>query len=168
MLDTYDRSYNRLSEQDVSGFIVQSCELNGMVQEDFDNELRQPVSNMEIVDGRYIYYENFSCTRFFGDLSTEKLISEDTNGNFSVSLGRGRAFWYLMGDGGVKPGDEPRKSIFEFENGILTEQKFEDKTDGRYEIWLATVSPNGTRMLELSYKSPYDSSETLPVKMCIM
>lgn len=168
MLDTYDRSYNRLSEQDVSGFIVQSCELNGMVQEDFDNELRQYVSNMEIVDGRYIYYENFSCIRFFGDLSTGKLISEDTNGNFSVSLGSGRPFWYLMGDGGVKLGDEPRKSIFEFEDGSLTEQKFEDKSDGRYEIWLASVSPNGTRMLELSYKSPNDSSETLPVKMCIM
>lgn len=168
MLDTYDRSYSRLSEKDISGFIVQSGELNGMVQEDFDNELRQPVSSLEIADGRYIYYENFSMTRFFGDLSTGKLISEDTNGSFSAAIGSGRPFWFLMGDGGVKLGDEPRKSIFEFENGGLAEHKFEDKADGRYEIWSAFVSPKGRRMLELSYKSPYDANEILPVKLTIM
>ncbi|MBR6101747.1 MAG: hypothetical protein IKP95_04915 [Ruminococcus sp.] len=167
MMDTYDFNYQKLSEQDLTPLYVQSMDPEHTVQEDIDTELRQAVDCFRVIDGRYVYYENFSVTRFFGDVKENKILTE-THGLFASSLGSGSPFWFWVLGGRIYLDSKSENRIFELKDGSIEESEFNDVTDSRYEIVTASVSQNGTRLILMEYKNPKDSSDTLPSKYYVI
>ena len=164
MLDIYDAEYNKISEKDITGLFLAANKDRS--PEDISSEMRQPVAYFRVYDGRYIYYENFSVSRFFADLETGEHLIE-TNGVFSASNGSGKTFWFWS-FGGREAGDElSLNGVFELHDGKLEKSLYTDPTDSRYEIWSACSSADGTRMYHCGYKDP-DTGELLPSKLTVV
>ncbi|MBR6045575.1 MAG: hypothetical protein IKP47_08080 [Ruminococcus sp.] len=161
-LDCYDKSYNKLSEKDLTTTVAAAALLE-VPQEDVYNETCQPVNRLYVKDGKYVYYENFSITRFLADLETGELIFE-TNGMFAASNGSGEPFffWQLGGDGTGET--QGLNGIFTLKDGKVEKSLFE-ADDPKYQIMSASVSRNGSRTIEVTYTSPSDRNDTLPTKM---
>ncbi|MGN0470412.1 MAG: hypothetical protein ACI4GV_05820 [Acutalibacteraceae bacterium] len=149
-LDTYDMQYNKQSEMDISSMLAETVS-NNLAPEDFFNEMKQMANCFAILDGRYIYYENFSASRFLGDLKSGKLLIE-TDSLFTASSGSGKPlFFYQYG------GNE----IFELKDGKFEKSVF-NANDNRYYITFASSSSDGSRLIQTDYINPDDRNDTLP------
>ncbi len=166
MLDTYDFDYDRLSEQDITLIYVKALG-EDTPAEDIDSELRQPASRLAVIGGQYIYYENFSITRFLGDLKAMEPIAE-TGGLFTASLGSGEIFWFESFGGTYQPEDESKNTLCTLSDGKLQYSEYLDSKDSRYQIQSASVSPGGKKLLLLTYQDPEDRSNSLPEKYVLL
>lgn len=163
-LDTYGKAYSKLSEQDISDLLKKASHL--AVNDDLNNEMIQMVSHFEVIDGRYIYYENFSTSRFFADLETGELLI-DTNGLFTAVNGSGKTFWYWL-MGGSETGLEPGlNALFELKNGTVEKSLLNAPEESKYQIYSASASPNGTSLFYLGYADP-QTGEKLPPKLFLV
>ena len=159
-LDTYDLDLKKLSERDISSMLKESAGKN-LVPEDVANEMKQMVSNFMVLDEKYVYYENFSATRFLGNMEDGKLFSE-TEGKgdmFLASSGSGAPFFYCIFGGG-----ENENIIYEWKSGTLEKTVFK-ADDDRYYITAASRSPDGKTLIQVAYTNPEDRNDTLPMKI---
>ena len=159
-LDTYDLDLKKLSERDISSMLKESAGIN-LVPEDLANEMKQMVSNFMVLDEKYVYYENFSTTRFLGNAEDGKLFSE-TEGKgdmFLASSGSGAPFFYCIFGGG-----ENENIIYEWKSGTLEKTVFK-ADDDRYYITAASRSPDGKTLIQVAYTNPEDRNDTLPTKI---
>ena len=96
-MDLYDLDYSKKSEQSINEIMVNALsEMPGMLnrQEALD-ELGMNVVNFSVIDGRYMFYENFSVSRVIIDLrSRETLMAKDDL--YSISSGNGNPVIYRM------------------------------------------------------------------------
>ena len=107
-VDTYDFNFKKQYENDISSMLKESVEKE-LVSEDVLNEMKQMASRFIMLDGKYIYYENFSATRFFGNTENKQLFNE-INGMSLASFGSGKPFfYYIYGE----------RTIFEWKNNTL-------------------------------------------------
>ncbi len=159
-LDTYDLDFKKISEKDISAMLKESAGKN-LVPEDVLNEMKQMVSRFIMMDGKYIYYENFSTTRFLGNIEDGKLFSETEGAGdmFLASSGSGNFFFYCILGGGRN-----ENSIYEWENGTLEKTVFK-ADDDRYYITAASRSPDGKTFVRVDYTNPDDRNDTLPTKI---
>lgn len=160
LLDTYDLDLKKLSEKDISAMLKESAGKN-LVSEDLPNEMKQMVSKFMVLNEKYVYYENFSTTRFLGNVEDGKLFSE-TEGSgdmFIVSSGSGAPFFYCIFGGGMN-----ENSIYEWKNGTLEKTVFK-ADDDRYYITAASRSPDGKTLIQVAYTNPEDRNDTLPTKI---
>ena len=160
LLDTYDLDLKKLSEKDISAMLKESAGKN-LVSEDLPNEMKQMVSRFMVLNEKYVYYENFSTTRFLGNVEDGKLFSE-TEGSgdmFIVSSGSGAPFFYCIFGGGMN-----ENSIYEWKNGTLEKTVFK-ADDDRYYITAASRSPDGKTLIQVAYTNPEDRNDTLPTKI---
>ena len=159
-LDTYDLDFKKLSEKEISAMLKESAGKN-LVPEDVANEMKQMVSNFMVLDEKYVYYENFSTTRFLGNAEDGKLFSETEGAGdtFLASSGSGAPFFYCIFGGG-----ENENSIYEWKDGILEKTVFK-ADDDRYYITAASRSPDGKTLIQVAYTNPEDRNDTLPTKI---
>ena len=155
-VDTYDFNFKKQYENDISSMLKESVEKE-LVSEDVLNEMKQMASRFIMLDGKYIYYENFSATRFFGNIENKQLFNE-INGMSLASFGSGKPFfYYIYGE----------RTIFEWKNNTL-EKSVLKTDDERYYIVSASISENGKKLIQVDYTNPNDNSDTLPTKLyCI-
>ncbi|MBQ8943453.1 MAG: hypothetical protein IJ050_03025, partial [Clostridia bacterium] len=114
-----------------------------------------------VLDGKYVYYENFSTTRFLGNIEDGKLFNE-TEGvgdMFLASSGSGKPFFYC-----IFGGEKNENSIFEWKNGTLEKTIFK-ADDDQYYITAASRSPDGKTLIEVAYTNPEDRNDSLPTKI---
>ena len=159
-LDTYGLDLKKQSEKDISSMLKESAGKN-LVPEDVANEMKQMVSNFMVLDEKYVYYENFSATRFLGNMEDGKLFSE-TEGKgdmFLASSGSGAPFFYCIFGGG-----ENENIIYEWKSGTLEKTVFK-ADDDRYYITAASRSPDGKTLIQVAYTNPEDRNDTLPMKI---
>ena len=159
-LDTYDLDLKKLSERDISSMLKESAGKN-LVPEDVENEMKQMVSNFMVLDEKYVYYENFSTTRFLGNAEDGKLFSETEGAGdmFLVSSGSGDPFFYCIFGGG-----ENENIIYEWKDGTLEKTVFK-ADDDRYYITAASRSPDGKTLIQVAYTNPEDRNDILPTKI---
>lgn len=159
-LDIYDPDFNKLSEKDISAMLRESAGKN-LVPEDVTNEMKQMVSSFMVLDEKYVYYENFSTTRFLGNIEDGKLFSETEGAGdmFLASSGSGKPFFYCI-FGGAKN----ENSIYEWRNGSIEKTIFK-ADDDRYYITAASRNPDGKTLILVAYTNPEDRNDTLPTKL---
>ena len=159
-LDTYDNDFNKLSERDISSFLEKGSD-NSLVSDDIENEMKQMVSKFMVLDKRFVYYENFSISRFFGNLENGEIL-EETKGvgdQFLAASGSGNPFFYYAFGGGKN-----ENAVFELKNNSLSKSFFK-ADDTRYYITAASINQNGNRLIQVDYINPDDGNDTLPTKL---
>ncbi len=159
-IDTYDLDFKKQSERDISAMLKDSAGIN-LVPEDVANEIKQMVSRFMVMDEKYVYYENFSATRFLGNIEDGKLFSETEGAGdtFLASTGSGDPFFYC-----IFGGEKNENSIFEWKNGTLEKTVFK-ADDDRYYMTAASRSPDGKTLIQVAYANPEDRNDTLPTKI---
>ncbi len=159
-LDTYDLSFKKLSEKDITSVIKAAAGVD-LAPDDTINEMKQMVGKFMVLDEKYVYYENFSATRFLCNPEDGKLFDETLGFGdlFIASTGSGKPFFcYIYG------GSKNENAVFDWKNGSLEKTLFK-ADDDRYYITAASSSPNGKRLIQVSYTNPGNSSDTLPTKI---
>ena len=159
-LDTFDLDLKKLSEKDISAMMRESAG-KSLVPEDVANEMKQMVSRFMVLDEKYVYYENFSSTRFLGNIDDGSIFSETEGAGdmFLASSGSGTPFFYCI-FGGAKN----ENSIYELKGGALEKTVFK-ADDDRYYMTAASRSPDGKTLIQVAYTDPEDRSDTLPTKI---
>lgn len=159
-LDAYGLDLKKQSEKDISSMLRESAG-NALVPEDVANEMKQMVSKFMVLDEKYVYYENFSTTRFLGNIEDGKLFSETEGAGdtFLASSGSGVPFFYC-----IFGGEKNENSIYELKSGTLGKSVF-NADDDRYYITAASRSPDGKTIIQVAYTNPEDRNDTLPTKI---
>ncbi len=159
-LDTYGLDLKKQSEKDISSMLKESAGKN-LVPEDVANEIKQMVSRFMVLDEKYVYYENFSSTRFLGNIDDGSIFSETEGAGdmFLASSGSGTPFFYCI-FGGAKN----ENSIYKLKGGALEKTVFK-ADDDRYYITAASRSPDGKTLIQVAYTNPEDRNDTLPTKI---
>ena len=159
-LDTYGFDLKKQSEKDISSMLKESAGKN-LVPEDVANEIKQMVSRFMVLDEKYVYYENFSATRFLGNIEDSKIFgeTEGTGDMFLASSGSGAPFFYC-----IFGGANNENSIYELKNGTLEKTVFK-ADDDRYYITAASRSSDGKTLLQVDYINPEDRNDSLPAKI---
>ena len=159
-LDTYGLDLKKQSEKDISSMLKESAGKN-LVPEDVANEIKQMVSRFMVLDEKYVYYENFSATRFLGNIEDSKIFGETEGAGdmFLASSGSGVPFFYC-----IFGGANNENSIYELKNGTLEKTVFK-ADDDRYYITAASRSPDGKTLLQVDYTNPEDRNDSLPAKI---
>ncbi len=159
-LDTYGFDLKKHSEKDISSMLKESAGKN-FVPEDVANEIKQMVSRFMVLDEKYVYYENFSATRFLGNIEDSKIFGETEGAGdmFLASSGSGAPFFYC-----IFGGANNENSIYELKNGTLEKTVFK-ADDDRYYITAASRSPDGKTLLQVDYTNPEDRNDSLPAKI---
>ncbi len=142
LLDTFDLSYQKLSETDITSIVNEAAsELQG--GEDASIELQMPVSHFLVREGCF-YYENFSMTRCIANIETGKLLLA-ANDLFNASIGSGRTFFYTI----IKNGSDDENApdvIYDLNWDELRAQEF-TAFDPAYYLVNGSSAPDGTRLL---------------------
>ena len=159
-LDTYGLDLKKQSEKDISSMLKESAGKN-LVPEDVANEIKQMVSRFMVLDEKYVYYENFSSTRFLGNIDDGSIFSETEGAGdmFLASSGSGTPFFYCI-FGGAKN----ENSIYKLK-GVALEKTVFKANDDRYYMTAASRSPDGKTLIQVAYTDPEDRSDTLPTKI---
>ena len=159
-LDTYGLDLKKQSEKDISSMLKESAGKN-LVPEDVANEMKQMVSRFMVLDEKYVYYENFSSTRFLGNIDDGSIFSETEGAGdmFLASSGSGTPFFYCI-FGGAKN----ENSIYELKGGALEKTVFK-ADDDRYYMTSASRSPDGKTIIQVAYTNPEDRNDSLPAKI---
>lgn len=158
-LDTYDLSFRKQSERDISDLLKQSIS-DSLTPEDADNEIRQMVSRLLLLDGNILYYENFSTTRFVAQLDTGTLldIPSGLGDRWLASSGSGEPFFYVAFDGAAE------NSVFD-QHGDRLDKTLFHADDPHYYLTAASSSPDGHRLFQVDYTNPNDRNDSLPRKL---
>lgn len=160
-VDTFTTDYEEQGQQEITGMMVEaSSEL--LLPDEIFQEMRQMVSRFVVYDGRYMYYENFSITHFFGDLTTGKL-SEESSDALTASFGSGKPFYFLhrlLLTEKEAPKDQPVEWM-EWKDEGFSVTAF-SPADSRYYLDTASCSPNGSTLLTVQYKNPENPLDVLP------
>ena len=109
--------------------------------DDLTNELMQSVAHFRVIDGRYLWYENFSITRCLADLETAAVFGE-TDAYLSLAPGGEiPVFWYLLGGA-----DGTDRNLYTLRGGALekTELSFIGADEG---LLSASCAPGGEMLL---------------------
>lgn len=129
VIERYDADYKLVGEWDITDITKAFLSRYPYDPEDVEGEFRQFMYRFEIVDGRYLYFENASTTRYIADLGTDpdayfankgaaKFV--ELNGVMLQQFGSGNCFvvpWFED-----EPGEYTGR-YFKIEDGELTEIK---------------------------------------------
>ena len=151
-IDTFDKDYNKLSEQDITE-LVKKARPDCSSADDVTNEVLQIVWHFAVLDGKYVYYEDFGVKRFLADLETGELLME-TDGNFSAFNGSGKTAWYWQFGGNDSCTEQGLNAIFELKNGAVEQTLLNEPGENEYYIVIASQSPNGTRLFSMDHTDP--------------
>ena len=153
VLDRYDLEYRKISEQPLNDAMVPAAlRVPGILDgAEAVAQFGMMVSGFAVVQGRYLFYENFSLIRMLIDLeSGEALhVSDDT-----CSMIRGGAWGFYKLGFAAEENTEPE--ILLLRDGKLERMEFAP-ADSRSLINSVTCSPAGTWLIRAS-----DSSMTDP------
>ena len=152
-LEHYDLSGKKVSEQQAHDVMAKAAqEINGLSRDDLQNEFGMMVSDFAVIDGRYLFYENFGITRIAVDLETEEVLFAGTD-LMNMSKGSGVKMIYKLSFA-----DDPEETpeIYAFRDGAFDEATFEPK-DERVHLQSISSSPGGTwavRMVNSDQRDP--------------
>ena len=146
-LDKYSGNYEKISELSLTETLVGAASgVHGMTgRGDALNELGMNVSGFEVVDERYLFYENFGLLRVIADLqSGDALFANDDN--YSMSAGGGVPYFYRMD---FDSENVPEPDIQGISGGKLVKHGF--KPDAAHKlIREVSHSPAGTWLVKTS------------------
>lgn len=157
-LDYYDYDMNR----------IKSINLAPMFTNDYDfDETDQGVSDF-IVSNDYLYYQNFSLTRFLGkikDNTVERLI--ETNPNFNSATNADLQdnkflFYQAYNDGTSNISKSNDLYLFDSESGSVKKCEFY-ADNKKYYFTAAYKSTDNHALLVMQYEDPY-TRDALPVR----
>ena len=153
ILETCDKQYNTVSEVSLNELYASTAlKINGILGEvDVKNVMGMPVSGFEIVDGKYMFYENFGLVRMIGNLETRKSIFRRDD-LYSMSLGSGRPVFYKI-DFGFSDDEGERLQIFTLGDGEVENVSF-TPADNRNLLREVSISPAGTWVVRTAEKDP--------------
>ncbi|GGG57917.1 hypothetical protein [Paenibacillus radicis (ex Gao et al. 2016)] len=153
-LDVYDHDMNFLRSVDVSTIPSHSTDSP-------ENELRQGVSNFVIAND-YIYYANFSITRFLGEIENDSLRSiMDVNPEFEMASESVKSKYSgLFYQSFSKDND---LYLLNYTDGKLRKTTF-NADDERYYIVNISRNTNDNLLITMKYSHP-DTGEELEPKL---
>ena len=154
-LDTYDYANGKLSERPLRELIF-SEEYPGIVSAgDELSELGMLVSGFAVLEGRYLFYENFSVVRALVDLETGRnLFAKDDN--YALSIGGGTPLFYFYDLGQAAPGSDVQGG-YALRDGAVEKLSF-TPPDARNMIRGVSVSPGGTWLVSFSNSDPREAA----------
>ena len=161
MLDTYDRNFQKLSEKDVSSLLAKAVS-GSLTADDVVNETKQMVSSFQVLNEKYLYYENFSVTRFLADTESGALFEEISGKTAAASTGSGKKCFCL-----IYSENKDENLIYEWNNDHLEKTVF-NASDDRYYITLISRSPDGNTLIQVDYTDPNNRNNTLPTKLYLL
>lgn len=160
-VDEYDSMYHKLSETDVTDILADAVLKSHIVEEDIPNEMKQSVSNFAVIDGKYLFYENYSSTRCLADIETGQQLFEDYS-LIDGSLGSGDKVFFKTY---ATQNGEKDNPVWKLKDDGTLEQTHPDFRNSKYSIIGGSVSLNGSSVFEVYYVNPENRNDTLPYKM---
>ena len=152
-LERYDLSYKKVSERQVDDVMAKAASENGtLTRDDLRNEFGMMVSNFAVINGRYLFYENFGTVRLAVDLETEEVLFSGTD-LLSMSIGSGEKLFYQLS---FIDDAETEPEIYIFRDGAFVKMTFEPK-DERVHLQSISTSPGGTWAVTMSNSDPRDA-----------
>jgi len=150
-IDRYDYDMRYLSSFDVSIMPLTS------INETHKNELRQGVTDFILVNN-YVYYANFSITRFLGKVENDSLHSiMSVNPEFEISsetvINTSSGLFYQSFGNDLY--------LLNYTDGTIEKAAFYDD-DERYYIISISRSSNDNLIITMKYKNPDTGEELLP------
>ena len=153
-LERYDLSYSKVSEQSVNEVMADAAlRVAARTRDDVRNEFGMMVSGFAVIDGRYLFYENFGTIRLAVDLQGGEALFSETD-IYSMSHGSGQKLFYrlsFLGDEIVEP------EIHIFRNGAFMKMTFDPKDD-RTHLQGITISPKGTWAIVMTNSEAKDEN----------
>lgn len=146
-VDVLDSGYKKTKEYDITVPMLKA--VNDCTNMEDLNELIQAVSSFNIIDGRYLYYENFSVSRAFIDLKDSSVLYGIPE-PFTSSSGNGPKVFYSVFCSASKDTIDPR-AIYIFEKGELKKIPTAILDDGQ-QLSSVSASPDGNYMFTICGK----------------
>ncbi len=143
-VDEYSLGYEKLGETNITD-MMRSIAGRVISSEDTDNELAQIVSRFILTDDGYMYYENFSATRFIADINTGECIAADDL--LLASLGAGEPVYFMMFGEKMQGAGDPN-TLYRLRDGALYELPIKCLGDGET-ISYVSAAPNGSAVIGL-------------------
>ena len=143
-IDYYDTRYSKVSERSISELFLKAySEMPGFEdRQDTLNEFIMNVSCFRILDGRYLFYENFGRMRTAADLKTDEVLFADMD-LYAMSVGSGTPVIYHLD---YEPDNVPDPEIDVFGGGSL--KRYDFKPSGKEKmIRNLSRSASGTWMV---------------------
>ena len=157
-LDSYDLEYRQITAKSLNDSLIPAgLTVHGMTGEtDVRNEFGMMVSGFAVLDGRYLFYENFAILRAVMNLETGKtLFSGDDI--YSLSKGGGKPAVYRL----IFSRDELDLSgIFTLNDGKLEETVL-NVSGGPSLIQSISRSPSGNWLIRLSEDRSSETQNTV-------
>ena len=142
-LDRYDINYQKVSERSVTEALVQATlQVTGITgRDDALRELGMNVSKFEILEDRYLMYENFGLTRLVIDLEDDSslMVKEDL---WSASVGNGTPYFYELD---FDPDDSSAPEIITFVNGKEETLSF-TPSDSKEMLRVVSIAPDSPKL----------------------
>ena len=155
-IDRYDGNCSKISEQSAGEALLHAItEIPTILsREDAVSQMGFNVSRFELIEGRYLVYENFSISRVAVDLETgETLFANDDN--YQVSIGSGVPVVYRLG---FDAENVPEPELIAIENGGAVRIGFTPDEAHRL-IQLVSVSEGGVWAVLMTDDYPVQNAE---------
>ncbi len=141
--DAAQPEYNLAETVEITGTFLAAAE-RAAVSEDLINEMKQPVAYFRFIDGRYLWYENFSITRCLADLETGTVF-EETDPYFSLAPGGEiPVFWRLLGGA-----DGTDRGFYTLRGGKLEKTELSFLKEGQT-LLSASCAPGGAMLFDVT------------------
>ena len=141
-IDKYSYGYDKQSSLSLNSLITEAGKKAGLLAEDAAAEHKHHVSGFRVVGGRYMFYENFSCTRAIIDLESKKVLFAG-NDMCQLSTGSGRPLFYSL-----QFSSSDKSVIVGLKDGAIEEIPFTPKDSGSLFQGLS-ISPSGNWLVRL-------------------
>ncbi|MBR6246468.1 MAG: hypothetical protein IKR15_03820 [Bacteroidales bacterium] len=94
-VDRYDSHYNKIYSKSLRSLVLEAAQSVGITKEDSVPQQGMHVAGFRVVDGRFVFYENFSAVRAIFDIQEEKVLFAG-NDMYQLSTGCGRPLFYKL------------------------------------------------------------------------
>lgn len=145
-VDVFDSTYKKISELDVTETVKEGmadCIYTSEASQ-LMNEMSQHVSAFRVIDGRYLYYQNFSVVRCITDLENGKCLYGIPE-PFTSAPGDGDLIFCSINSYVVNDTIDPY-AVYRFEDGTLKKDPAASAEDGRIVVSI-TSSSDGRYMV---------------------
>ena len=161
-VDVFDKEYKKIREFDITDIAKEGAAqcMSTEAPEEIANEFSQHISGFRILDGRYLYYQNFSVSRFILDLEKGSLLYAIPE-PFMSTPGDGELMFYtIMSIEELKTIDP--YAVYRFDKGTLKKDPTITVNDGQI-IVSASSSSDGKYMVTVADQDQKDYTNIIYV-----
>lgn len=161
-IDVFDKEYKKVRELDITDIAKEGAAQCISTEDpgELANEFSQHISGFRIIDGKYLYYQNFSVSRFILDLEKGSVLYSIPE-PFMCAPGDGELMFYtIMSIEELKTIDP--YAVYRFDKGTLKKDPTITVNDGQI-IVSATSSSDGKYMVTVADQDQKDYTNIIYV-----